>query len=47
MLGTMALLPISPLAYPVVAWYYTGAFPWLWALGLLAAIGMGKMIMSE
>jgi len=42
-----ALLPISTLAYPVVAWYYTGAFPWLWTLGLVAAVAMGKVIMSD
>lgn len=47
MLGAMALLPISTLAYPVVAWYHTGAFPWLWTLGLLTAVGMGKVILSE
>ncbi len=47
MLVATALLPISTLAYPVVAWYYTGAFPWLWTLGLLAAVGMGKVIMSD
>jgi len=42
-----ALLPISTIIYPAVAWYYTGAFPWLWALGLLAAVGMGRVIMSD
>jgi len=42
-----ALLPISSLLYPAVAWYYTGAFPWFWTLGLLAAVGMGKVIMSD
>ena len=42
-----ALLPISTLAYPVVAWYYTGAFPWLWTLGLVAAVAMGRVIMSD
>ncbi len=46
-LGATALLPLSTVAYPVVAWYYTGAFPWLWTLGLVAAIGMGKVIMSD
>ena len=47
MLVATALLPISTLAYPAVAWYYTGAFPWFWTLGLLAALGMGKVIMSD
>ena len=42
-----ALLPISTLAYPVVTWYYSGAFPWFWTLGLLAAVGMGRVIMSD
>ena len=42
-----ALLPISTLAYPAVAWYCTGAFPWLWTLGLVAAFGMGTVIMSD
>ena len=47
MIGATALLPISPLAYPIVAWYYTGAFPWVWTLGLPAAIGIGKTIMTD
>ena len=47
MLVATALLPISAPAYPVVAWYYSGVFPWLWTLGLLAAISMGKVIMSD
>ena len=47
MIGATALLPISTLAYPVVAWYYTGVFPWVWTLGLLAAIGMGKVILAD
>ena len=47
MLVATALLPISTLAYPVVTWYYTGAFPWLWTLMLLAAMIMGKVIMSD
>ena len=47
MLAATALLPISTLAYPAVTWYYTGAFPWFWTLGLLAAVGMGKVIMSD
>jgi len=42
-----ALLPISAPAYPIVSWYYTGAFPWLWTLGLVAAVGMGRVIMSD
>jgi hypothetical protein len=42
-----ALLPISAVAYPAISWYYTGAFPWLWTLGFLAAIGMGKVILSD
>lgn len=47
MLAAMALLPISTVAYPVISWYYTGMFPWLWTVGLLAAIVMGRTIMSE
>lgn len=42
-----ALLPISAPVYPVIIWYYTGAFPWLWTLGLFAAVGMGKVILSD
>ena len=42
-----ALLPISAPVYPVIIWYYTGAFPWLWTLGLCAAVGMGKVILSD
>lgn len=47
MLGAIAVLPLSLVAYPVVAWYYTGAFPWVWTVGLLAAIGMGKVILAD
>lgn len=47
MIGATALLPLSTLVYPVVAWYYTGVFPWVWTLGLLAAIGMGKVILAD
>lgn len=47
MLVATAILPISPLAYPAIAWYYTGAFLWFWTLGLLAAFGMGAVIMAD
>jgi hypothetical protein len=47
MLGAMAVLPLSLVVYPVVAWYYTGVFPWVWTVGLLAAIGMGKVILAD
>lgn len=47
MLVATALLPISTLAYPAVAWYYSGTFPWLWTVGLAASIGMGKRILFD
>jgi len=40
-------LPISVPVFPLLAWKYTGAFPWLWALGLLLAVVMGKMALTD
>lgn len=43
----LALLPISAPVYPFVAWYHTGAFPWLWAAGLVTALVMGAIVLNE
>lgn len=40
-------LPLSMPTFPFLAWYMTGGFPWLWTLGFLAAVVMGKMILTE
>lgn len=40
-------LPLSVPTFPFLTWYMTGGFPWLWSLGLLAAVIMGKMILTE
>jgi len=40
-------LPLSAPTFPFLFWYMTGGFPWWWTLGFLAAVVMGKMILSE
>lgn len=52
MLGTPGILfgiflPLSVPAFPFLAWYFTGAFPWLWTIGLVAAVVMGKVTLTE
>lgn len=40
-------LPLSAPLFPFLHWYFTGAFPWLWAVGFLVAIVMGKMALTD
>ena len=46
-LFAVALVPLSAPAYPFVAWYYIGSFPWLWVLGFLVAFFAGRIILAE
>ncbi len=46
-LFAISVLPLSAPAYPVVVWYLGGSFPWLWALGLLVAIGMWRILLAD
>jgi len=46
-LFAVSLVPLSAPAYPFVAWYYVGSFPWLWVLGLFLAIFAGRIILAE
>ncbi len=46
-LFAISVLPLSAPAYPFVVWYLGGSFPWLWALGLLVAIGMGRILLAD
>ena len=43
----ISVLPLSAPAYPLVVWYLGGGFPWIWAAGLLVAIGMGRIPMTD
>ena len=50
MTGTLfaiSVLPLSAPAYPFVVWYLGESFPWLWATGLLVAIGMGRILLAD
>ncbi|MBI2080561.1 MAG: hypothetical protein HYT86_02370 [candidate division NC10 bacterium] len=46
-LFAISVLPLSAPAYPFIVWYHVGGFPWLWAVGLLLAIGMGRVLLGE
>ena len=43
----MGLLPISAPAYPFIAWYTGSGFPWLWTVGLVAAIAIGNVLLRD
>ena len=43
----IALLPLSAPAFPLLTWYHTGDFPWLWATGLILAIVMGNIALTD
>jgi hypothetical protein len=43
----VALAPLSAPAYPFVSWYFIGSFPWLWTLGLLVALLLGRLILAD
>jgi len=45
-LFAISVLPLSAPAYPFVVWYLGGGFPWLWAIGLLVAVGMGSILLA-
>jgi hypothetical protein len=46
-LFAISVLPLSAPAYPFIVWYHGGGFPWLWAVGLLTAVGMGRILLAE
>jgi hypothetical protein len=46
-LFAIAVLPLSAPAYPFVVWYLGGGVPWVWAAGLLVAIGMGRILLAD
>lgn len=46
-LFAISVLPLSAPAYPFVVWYLGGSFPWLWAIGLLVAVGMGRILLQD
>ncbi len=46
-LFAISVLPLSAPAYPLVVWYFGENFPWLWAAGLLVAIGMGRILLAD
>ena len=43
----VGLLPFAALAYPFVSLYQSGAFPWLWTIGLILAVYLGILILGE
>lgn len=46
-LFAISVLPLSAPAYPFIVWYHGGAFPWVWAVGLVTAVGMGRILLAE
>ena len=43
----LMVLPLSAPAFPFLNWYLAGDFPWLWVGGLILAVLMGSIALTD